>query len=72
MTNVGDDFRATLFDARKASGLTQQQVAKTIGVTRSSVANYEQGRQSFPIATVQAYANVVGYTLTLVPQGGER
>lgn len=36
---------ARLKEAREASGLTQTQLADRLGMTRSSVANFEAGRQ---------------------------
>lgn len=40
---------ALLRDAREARGLTQQQVASSIGLTRSSIANVERGTQHLPL-----------------------
>lgn len=37
-------FCENLKDARKASGLTQKQVANMLGVVESCYANWEQGR----------------------------
>jgi transcriptional regulator with XRE-family HTH domain len=45
---------------RRAVGLTQDQCAGKIGLTRSSVANIEAGRQMSTIADVARYADVFG------------
>lgn len=37
-------FCSNLKNARKGCGLTQQQVAKSLGVVESCYANWEQGR----------------------------
>jgi len=37
------NFTEKLKDARTEKGLSQQQVAEAIGVTRSAYSNYEQG-----------------------------
>jgi transcriptional regulator with XRE-family HTH domain len=68
--NGGDDFRATLIAARKALGLHQSQVAAKMGMARTSVSNYEQGTYVGTLAFVQAYADAVGYELTLTPKRG--
>lgn len=70
--NVGDDFRATLIAAREALRLTQYDVAKSMAVVRTSVGNYEQGTCKGTLAFVRAYANAVGYELTLTPKRSGR
>lgn len=50
---------------REAAGLTQQAVADAVGLSRSSVANLETGRQDMPLSKLQAYAEAVGARLVL-------
>jgi transcriptional regulator with XRE-family HTH domain len=51
--------------ARAAQGLTQAQVAKTIGTTQSAVARMESGRgkHSPSLATLSKYADALGCKL---------
>ena len=51
--------------ARAAQGLTQAQVAKTIGTTQSAVARLESGRgkHSPSLATLSKYADALGCKL---------
>lgn len=47
-------------DARKKSGLTQEELGRLIGLTRTSVANIEAGRQKALLDTVYRIAGAVG------------
>ena len=51
---------AQLRDLREQRGLTQQQVAKTIGLTRSSIANIERGTQHLPLHNWVAICQTLG------------
>jgi DNA-binding XRE family transcriptional regulator len=51
---------ALLRDARETRGLTQQQVALSIGLVRSSVANIESGRQHLPLHNWVGICQVLG------------
>jgi transcriptional regulator with XRE-family HTH domain len=53
---IGADLR----DLRNQRGLTQQQVAKTIGLTRSSIANIERGMQHLPLHNWVAICQALG------------
>lgn len=53
---------------RKVFGLTQQQVAERLGLSRPSVANFEQGNQDMPLSKVEAYAVAVGVRLVPIPR----
>lgn len=46
--------------ARASAGLTQQQVAEEIGLSRASIANIEAGRQQFPLHVLVRLAQAVG------------
>lgn len=54
-----------LREEREALGLTQQDVAEWLGMARSSVANFETGRQDVPLSKVTSYAHAVGLRLVL-------
>jgi transcriptional regulator with XRE-family HTH domain len=47
---------------RKMLGKTQDDIAKTIGLTRASVANIETGRQRLLLHTVEDLAQALGTT----------
>jgi transcriptional regulator with XRE-family HTH domain len=66
-TQVGGHIRRT----RAGAGLTQLNLADRIGLTRSSVANIEGGRQRIPLHTLVAIASVLNAPLgDLLPDGG--
>lgn len=46
--------------AREAAGLTQPELAKALGLTRSSVSNLEAGRQRPPLHLLAAIAQQTG------------
>lgn len=51
-------FRITRI--RKARGLTQEFLARAVGLTRSSIANTETGRQRIPLHVLLAIAQALG------------
>jgi transcriptional regulator with XRE-family HTH domain len=48
---------------RKARGLRQDDLAAAVGMTRSSIANTESGRQRLPLHTLLAVAQALGVRL---------
>jgi transcriptional regulator with XRE-family HTH domain len=64
---VADDTRRAreqigirLADARVDAGLTQEQVAARIGLSRPSVANIEAGRQDVPLSHLLLFIRATG------------
>ena len=56
--------------ARKRRGRTQLELARAVGMTRSSIANLETGRQRPPVHIVLLIARVLGVPVTdLLPSG---
>lgn len=53
------DLGRRLQRARTGTGITQQALAKVAGLTRSSVANVEAGRQRVPIHVLAAMADAL-------------
>ncbi|MEU1497322.1 helix-turn-helix transcriptional regulator [Streptomyces sp. NPDC005732] len=51
---------AILRDLRDQRGLTQQQIAKTVGLVRSSIANIERGTQHLPLHAWVAICQTLG------------
>jgi transcriptional regulator with XRE-family HTH domain len=47
---------------RETLGMTQEDLAKRVGLKRTSVANTEIGRQRLLLDTVERYANALGTT----------
>lgn len=45
---------------RKARGMSQEQLAKMIGLSRTSVTNIEKGRQKLPLHTLYEIAATLG------------
>jgi len=53
---------------RIAKGLTQLELAMTVGVSRPQVANIESGRHDPPVSKLRAYADALGCQLKdLIP-----
>ncbi len=57
--------QAMLHGARKAAGLTQQQVADRMQVNRSFVSRLENHPQDMKLSTFQRYAHAVGRHMRL-------
>lgn len=62
-----------LKDLRRLSGLTQEQVAEKVGLTRQAISSYESGRTQPDLAMLEKLAAVYGVELTDVLYGaGQR
>ncbi len=60
-----------LIEAREAKGLTQEQLAKTAGVTQSAIARLEKLKATPRIDTLFKILTPMGYKLAIVPRGAE-
>ncbi len=60
---------ATLKYFRKKSGLTQAQLSKTLGITRSSYAYYESGKSTPKLEVLQKLAALYNVTLETIVEG---
>lgn len=58
-----DPIVLRLISARIARGLTQSEVARRAGVSRTCLSETERGKRSPNLVTVRAIANVVGVEL---------
>ncbi len=56
---------ATLIEARRTAGLSQEQVAAKMGTTQSVVARIESGRPLPSLRTLMRYAAAVGRKLEI-------
>jgi transcriptional regulator with XRE-family HTH domain len=66
---LGDTFRRL----RKSQGLTQADIAKRIGISRTSVVNIESGRQTITQEILHAFATAIDCTVSIhfTPKGLE-
>ena len=53
----------SLFHARKKSGLSQEEVAEKIGVSRQTISKWESNQSSPDIQSCKAMADVFGISL---------
>lgn len=58
-----------LKDLRRLSGLTQEQVAEKVGLTRQAISGYESGRTQPDLAMLEQLAEVYGVEITDVLYG---
>ena len=54
------DLIISLYEARKAAGLTQKQIAEKLGTTQANIAELERGRRNITFATLTKYARACG------------
>ncbi len=54
------ELRLALIDARRAAGLTQQDVADALGISQSAVSQFERADNDPQMSTVRRYALAVG------------
>lgn len=59
------DIRYQLRDLRIKEGFTQQQIADAVGLSRTSITNMEQARQSLSFNGLICIAHVLGYTVDI-------
>lgn len=63
------DLGARVREARKRVGLTPKALASLVGLSRSSIANLEAGRQRVPIHIIWNLADALGVSIgELVPE----
>ena len=60
---MGKKFNEILIGLRKSSGLTQEEFAKKIGVSRSAIGNYEKGVRRPDFETTEAIADYFNVSL---------
>jgi HTH-type transcriptional regulator/antitoxin HipB len=59
---VGRNIR----EARKAQGLTQEDLGKILGVSRVVISDYETGKQNLTLDTVDKVAHALGINSTML------
>jgi transcriptional regulator with XRE-family HTH domain len=60
---VNENIGKKLQQLRKGRGLTQQQLADKMGVTRATISNYEVGRRAPHISELERFAEFYGVGL---------
>lgn len=59
---IGQQLR----EARDKAGLTQQNVADRLFVSRSLIATWETGRRELRMSQLLAYCDVIGASITVI------
>jgi DNA-binding XRE family transcriptional regulator len=59
------DLVIALYEARKAAGLTQKQLAEKLGTTQANIAELERGRRNITFSTLARYARACGKRITV-------
>ena len=68
MTEIHSHLKAF----RRARGLTQEAVARQMGLTRQAVSSHESGRTQPDLETLMRYGEVYGVSLQEILYGGDR
>jgi transcriptional regulator with XRE-family HTH domain len=58
--NFYEAFGYKLRQARKAAGLTQEDMADRVGLSRPSITNIELGKQQLPLHMLDSFASALG------------
>lgn len=59
MATVHQLIGARIREARKLSGVRQEELAERLGLTRTSISNYERGKQNLTIESLYALCGVL-------------
>lgn len=70
LINQTQDLLADLIDLRRAKGLTQEDVANAIGITRTAVTAFERYDGDPKISTIVRYAMAVGARISINVEDG--
>ena len=57
---MGESYKITLAAARVNAGMTQEDVAKQMGVSKFTIMNWENGKVSMKPAQFKMYCFIVG------------
>lgn len=60
------EFGARVRAARKEAGLTPKALASLVGLSRSSIANLEAGRQRIPVHVIWNLADALGVSVSVL------
>jgi transcriptional regulator with XRE-family HTH domain len=62
-TRQYEAFRRSLKDARKATGVTQKELAARLSITQSAVSKIEMGEQRIDVIQLRQWCEALGITL---------
>lgn len=65
MADIKQQVGQQIREARKAKGLTQQEVADRLSVSKSAYSRYESGKQNITIETLQKIGEVLSLKLSV-------
>jgi DNA-binding XRE family transcriptional regulator len=71
LVNQTQDMLDDLLELRKRKGMTQQDIAETIGVTRTAVTAFERYASDPKLSTLIRYAMAVGARLNIAVEDGD-
>ena len=71
LRSLGSSERPTLADLRREAGLTQAEVAASLGVSQAMVSHWELGRSAIPGSQVEPYANTLQVAEEDLPRAAE-
>lgn len=60
-----EELVCALVQARKESGLRQQEVADSMATTQSTISDFEQGTTDPHLSTVQRYSRAIGIKVAI-------
>ncbi|QDK80820.1 helix-turn-helix transcriptional regulator [Spirosoma sp. KCTC 42546] len=63
MSEITEQVGQLIREARKAKGMTQQEMADKLGISKSAYSRYESGSQNITIVTLQKIGEVLGLGL---------
>lgn len=63
-------FNQVFHELRKSRGMTQEELAKALGVSRSTIGMYEQGKREPDFETEEKIADYFNVTLDFLRTGG--
>ncbi|RZM26574.1 MAG: XRE family transcriptional regulator [Pedobacter sp.] len=67
MSDAKEVIGQLIRDTRKSKGMTQQDLAGKLGVTRHQVAKYESGTKNMTLETIQRLSTELGVSFTITP-----
>ena len=64
-------FKEKLLELRKQNGMTQDELAQKLGITRAAVCNYEKGIREPSFETLEAFADIFNVSIAELLDEGQ-